>query len=558
MERKWWQDKVVYQIYPKSFKDGNGDGIGDLKGILEKLDYLKELGIDLIWLSPIYQSPFVDQGYDISDYYKIAEEFGTMEEFDLLLEEAKKRDMGIVMDLVVNHCSDQHEWFQKALADPEGEYGDYFYFRKGKDGKAPTNYRSYFGGSVWEQVPGSDQYYLHMFAKEQPDLNWENPVVREKIYEMVNWWLDKGIAGFRIDAIINIKKDLSFPEFEPDGPDGLCAGTKMIEQAEGIGEFLGELKDRTFAPHQAFTVGEVFNVTEDELEEFVGEDGYFSSMFDFGPHILAQGEHGWYDAPEIEFGRWRDTIFRSQMDGQGKVFLSNIIENHDEPRGATRYLPPYARNQEGAKMLGTVSVLLRGIPFIYQGQEIGMTNCRMEDISQYDDLETKNQYRLAREEGYTEEEALEICYRNSRDNARTPMQWDDSANGGFTTGTPWMRVNGNYKTINVAREEQDDSSVLSYYRKLIALRKSEEWKETFVYGTFQPAYEEEEKLFGFYRTGQGQQALILANFGEEKLELNLKEQVEKALLANQGSPLLVGNSLTLRPCEAVVLQVRQG
>ena len=558
MERKWWQDKVVYQIYPKSFKDGNGDGIGDLKGILEKLDYLKELGIDLIWLSPIYQSPFVDQGYDISDYYKIAEEFGTMEEFDLLLEEAKKRDMGIVMDLVVNHCSDQHEWFQKALADPEGEYGDYFYFRKGKDGKAPTNYRSYFGGSVWEQVPGSDQYYLHMFAKEQPDLNWENPVVREKIYEMVNWWLDKGIAGFRIDAIINIKKDLSFPEFEPDGPDGLCAGTKMIEQAEGIGEFLGELKDRTFAPHQAFTVGEVFNVTEDELEEFVGEDGYFSSMFDFGPHILAQGEHGWYDAPEIEFGSWRDTIFRSQMDGQGKVFLSNIIENHDEPRGATRYLPPYARNQEGAKMLGTVSVLLRGIPFIYQGQEIGMTNCRMEDISQYDDLETKNQYRLAREEGYTEEEALEICYRNSRDNARTPMQWDDSANGGFTTGTPWMRVNGNYKTINVAREEQDDSSVLSYYRKLIALRKSEDWKETFVYGTFQPAYEEEEKLFGFYRTGQGQQALILANFGEEKLELNLKEQVEKALLANQGSPLLVGNSLTLRPCEAVVLQVRQG
>ena len=558
MKRKWWHDKVAYQIYPKSFLDTNGDGIGDLRGIISKLDYLKELGIDIVWLSPIYKSPFVDQGYDISDYYKIAEEFGTMEEFDELLEEAKKRDMYIVMDLVVNHCSDQHEWFQKALADPEGEYADYFYFIKGKDGKAPSNYRSYFGGSAWEPVPGTDKYYLHMFAKEQPDLNWENPVVREKIYEMVNWWLDKGIAGFRIDAIINIKKDLSFPEFEPDGPDGLCAGTKMIEQAEGIGEFLGELKDRTFAPHQAFTVGEVFNVTEDELEEFVGEDGYFSSMFDFGPHILAQGEHGWYDAPEIEFGRWRDTIFRSQMDGQGKVFLSNIIENHDEPRGATRYLPPYARNQEGAKMLGTVSVLLRGIPFIYQGQEIGMTNCRMEDISQYDDLETKNQYRLAREEGYTEEEALEICYRNSRDNARTPMQWDDSANGGFTTGTPWMRVNGNYKTINVAREEQDENSVLSYYRKLIALRKSEDWKETFVYGTFQPAYEEEEKLFGFYRTGRDKKALILANFGEEKLELNLKEQVEKVLLANQGSPLLVGNSLTLRPCEAVVLQVRQG
>ena len=557
MERKWWQDKVVYQIYPKSFNDGNGDGIGDLKGIIEKLDYLKDLGIDLIWLSPIYQSPFVDQGYDISDYYKIAEEFGTMEEFDLLLEEAKKRGIGIVMDLVVNHCSDQHEWFQKALADSEGEYADYFYFRKGKDGKAPTNYRSYFGGSTWEKIPGSDKYYLHVFAKEQPDLNWENPVVREKIYEMVNWWLDKGIAGFRIDAIINIKKDLSFPEFEPDGPDGLSAVTKMIEQAEGIGEFLGELRDRTFAPHQAFTVGEVFNVEEDELEEFVGENGYFCSMFDFGPHILSQGEHGWYDAPEVAFGTWRDTIFHSQMDGQGKVFLSNIIENHDEPRGATRYLPPHARNADGAKMLGTVSVLLRGIPFIYQGQEIGMTNCRMKDIKEYDDLETKNQYRLAKAQGYTEEEAMEICYRNSRDNARTPMQWNAGANAGFTTGTPWLRVNDNYETVNVARQEQDEKSVLSYYRRLIALRKREDWKETFVYGSFQPAYQEEENLFGFRRTGQDRQALILANFGEEAVELKLEEQVEEVLLFNQDLPQLAGGHLKLRPCEAVVLRVKE-
>ena len=283
MERKWWQDKIVYQIYPKSFQDTNGDGIGDLRGILDRLDYLKELGVDLIWLSPVYQSPFVDQGYDISDYYRIAEEFGTMEDFDLLVAEAKKRGMGIVMDLVVNHCSDRHEWFQKALADPGGEYGDYFYFRKGRDGKAPSNYRSYFGGSAWEPVPGTDYYYFHAFAKEQPDLNWENPVVREKIYEMVNWWLDKGIAGFRIDAIINIKKDLNFPSFPPDGPDGLCQVTKMVEQARGIGAFLGELRDRTFAPHHAFTVGEVFNVGEDKLEEFVGENGYFCTMFDFAP-----------------------------------------------------------------------------------------------------------------------------------------------------------------------------------------------------------------------------------------------------------------------------------
>ena len=259
MVKKWWHDKIAYQIYPKSFCDANGDGIGDLKGILSTLDYLKELGIDIIWLSPIYQSPFVDQGYDISDYYSIAEEFGTMEEFDLLLAEAKKRDMYIVMDLVANHCSDQHKWFRKALADPYGEYADYFYFRKGKNGQPPSNYRGYFGGSTWEKIPGTDDlYYLHMFAKEQPDLNWENPVVRQKLYDMVNWWLEKGVAGFRIDAIINIKKNLDFPSFDPDGPDGLAFCTKMVESANGIGTFLQELKHETFDKHDAFTVGEVF------------------------------------------------------------------------------------------------------------------------------------------------------------------------------------------------------------------------------------------------------------------------------------------------------------
>ena len=555
MERKWWQDKIVYQIYPKSFQDTNGDGIGDLRGILDRLDYLKELGVDLIWLSPVYQSPFVDQGYDISDYYRIAEEFGTMEDFDLLVEEAKKRGMGIVMDLVVNHCSDRHEWFQKALADPEGEYGDYFYFRKGRDGRAPSNYRSYFGGSAWEPVPGTDYYYFHAFAKEQPDLNWENPVVREKIYEMVNWWLDKGIAGFRIDAIINIKKDLNFPSFPPDGPDGLCQVTKMVEQARGIGAFLGELRDRTFAPHHAFTVGEVFNVGEDKLEEFVGENGYFCTMFDFAPHILTQGEHGWYDAPALEFDKWRDTIYQSQTAHQGKVFLSNIIENHDEPRGASRYLPEHARNEAGVKMLGTVSVLLAGIPFIYQGQEIGMTNCRMERLEEYDDLDTRNQYHLALEKGCTPAEAMEACYRNSRDNARTPMQWDGSRNAGFTDGTPWLKVNENYRAINVAAQEQDPDSVLAYYRKLIALRKSEAWKATFVYGDFAPAYEEEKDLFAFKRSGGGKRALILANFGKEAVELNLEEKVEQVLLANLGTPHREGTRLLLRPCETVVFQV---
>ena len=332
MQRKWWHDKIAYQIYPKSFCDANGDGIGDLQGILSKLDYLKELGVDIIWLSPIYRSPFVDQGYDISDYYAIAEEFGTMEEFDLLLAEARKRDMHIIMDLVVNHCSDQHEWFQKALADPTGKYGDYFYFRKGKDGKEPSNYRGYFGGNTWEKVPGQeDLYYLHMFAKEQPDLNWENPALRQEVYDMVNWWLDKGISGFRIDAIINIKKNLDFPSFEADGPDGLASCTRMVESATGIGTFLQELKHETFDKHDAFTVGEVFNMKEEELAQFVGDEGHFSTMFDFSAQSLTFGGHGWYDAPTVEFDAWRETLFASQKEVQNVGFLANILETTTNP-----------------------------------------------------------------------------------------------------------------------------------------------------------------------------------------------------------------------------------
>ena len=352
MKKKWWHDKVAYQIYPKSFLDTNGDGIGDLGGIISKLDYLKELGIDIIWLSPIYKSPFVDQGYDIA--------------------EAKKRDMYIIMDLVINHCSDQHEWFQKALADPEGEYADYFYFRKGKNGNPPSNYRSYFGGSCWEPVPGTDLYYLHMFAKEQPDLNWENPVVRKKLYEMVNWWLEKGLAGFRIDAIINIKKDLTFSDLDPDGPDGLANCWRMVENVDGVGIFLEDLKKHTFQKYDAFTVGEVFNMKEGELADFIGENGHFSTIFDFSAHILSEGEHGWYDAPPVDFKEWRKAISDSQLRVQTCGLEANIIENHDEPRGVSRFLPDYAQNPAGTKMLGTVSILLRGIPFIYQGQEIGM------------------------------------------------------------------------------------------------------------------------------------------------------------------------------------------
>lgn len=563
MVKKWWNDKVAYQIYPKSFCDSNGDGIGDLRGIISKLDYLKGLGIDIVWLSPIYQSPFVDQGYDISDYYKIAEEFGTMEEFDELLAEAKKRDMYIVMDLVVNHCSDKHEWFQKALENPDGEYADYFYFVKGRDGKAPSNYRSYFGGSAWEPVEGTDKYYLHMFAKEQPDLNWENPVVRQKIFEMVNWWLDKGLAGFRIDAIINIKKNLEFPFFPPDGADGLTTCVKMVESVQGVGGFLEELKRETFEKYDAFTVGEVFNMKEDELAEFVGDDGHFSTMFDFSAHELTFGEHGWYDAKPIEFKTWRDIIFTSQKKMENIGFLANIIENHDEPRGASRYLPEYAQNDAGKKMLATTSILLRGIPFIFQGQEIGMTNCRRDCITEYDDISTVDQYQVALEAGCSEKEALQCCYENSRDNARTPMQWSDEAHAGFTTGTPWLALNPNYKEINVAEQEAREDSVLHYYRKLIALRKEENYRNTFTYGEFVPVYENKENIFAYMRInkGSGQKLLIIGNYGKESCEILLEDKIKAVLLSNLGKETQISNEtaatqkVTLKSCESVVMEL---
>lgn len=557
MEKKWWHDKVAYQIYPKSFLDTNGDGIGDLRGIISKLDYLKKLGIDIIWLSPIYKSPFVDQGYDIADYYAIAEEFGTMEEFDELLAEAKKRDMHIIMDLVINHCSDKHEWFQKALADPDGAFADYFYFRKGKNGNPPSNYRSYFGGSCWEKVPGTDKYYFHMFAKEQPDLNWENPKLRQELYKMINWWLEKGLSGFRIDAIINIKKDLNFPDFAPDGKDGLASCWKMVESVDGVGKLLEDLKKSTFEKYDAFTVGEVFNMKPDELPEFIGETGHFSTIFDFSAHTLTDGEHGWYDDPKLEFAKWRATIIQAQLETQKYGFKANIIENHDEPRGASRFLPSYAQTPDGIKMLGTISLLLRGIPFIYQGQEIGMRNAKWNSMEEFDDISTKDQYHTAREAGLSDQEALEVCSRMSRDNARTPMQWTSGENGGFTKGTPWLKVNPLFKDVNVEAQEQDPDSVLNYYRKLVALRKSDELKEVFTYGEFLPEYENVDGVMAFYRKDESKCILVAANFGKDAATIKLKSEIEKVWLSNRidGTVDCEKDSLNLRSCEVVVLEL---
>lgn len=556
MEKKWWQDKVAYQIYPKSFCDSNGDGIGDLKGIISRLDYLKELGVDIIWLSPIYQSPLVDQGYDISDYYSIDPRFGTMEDMDELLAEAKKRDMYIVMDLVVNHCSDQHEWFRRAMEDPDGEYGKYFYIREGKDGKAPCNWRSYFGGSVWEPVPGHEnKYYLHLFAKEQPDLNWENPKLRKEIYKMINWWLDRGLAGFRIDAIINIKKDLRFQDFETDREDGLSDISLMLQQARGVGEFLHEMKQETFAKYGAFTVGEVCNEKPEELPEFIGEDGHFSTMFDFNEAAFGASDKGWYDRQIITAEDYKRCCFEAQRKVSNIGFLSNIIENHDEPRGVSHYLPAGEVTEDSKKMLGGLNFMLRGLPFIYQGQELGMENCAFEDISEINDISTLDQYQVALDAGLSEKEAFEAVREMTRDNARTPFPWSDEENAGFTTGTPWLKINPDYVRINAREQMGREDSVFHFYQKLIALRKSAEYGETVVYGACEPVLEEQKNLMAYYRKGSGHTLLVMGNYQKEGQSVRLPKAVKKVLLNNKKEFRQEGDVLLLDGYQFLVLEV---
>ncbi|MDD3339602.1 MAG: alpha-glucosidase [Lachnospiraceae bacterium] len=555
MQKNWWKEKVAYQIYPKSFYDTDGNGVGDLRGIIDKLDYLKELGVDIIWISPCYCSPFADQGYDISDYYNIDPVFGDMADMEELLVEAKKRDMYILMDLVVNHCSDEHEWFQKALADPTGKYGKYFYIEECPDGKLPCNWRSYFGGPVWERIPGTDYYYFHAFHKKQPDLNWENPQVRREIYKMMNWWLDKGLAGFRIDAIINIKKVLPFKDYPADRADGLCSIQHMLEEAEGVQDFLQEMADQTFRPHAAFTVGEVFDAKEEELPEFIGEHGCFSSMFDFDPTIYDATECGWYARKGITPEEFKECCFASQAKYSKYGFLSNIIENHDEPRGVSRYIPEGECDERSKKLLATVSLILRGLPFIYQGQEIGMENLEFQSIDEINDINTLDEYQVALDAGLSPEDALHSVNRFSRDNARTPVQWDDSPNAGFTQGTPWLRVNPNYKTINVAEQLQREDSLWHHYRKLIALRKDPSYAETIVYGDLKPIWEEKKNLMAFYRKSKEQTLLVVANYQKEPQSVTLEQVYKKVVLNNYVNLNTKDSELCLEGYQAVILEM---
>ena len=553
MEKDWWKGKVAYQIYPKSFKDSNGDGVGDLKGITEKLDYLQQLGIDILWLSPVYKSPFIDQGYDISDYYAIDPLFGTMEDMEELIAEGKKRGISIIMDLVVNHCSSHHEWFQKALADPDGPYADYFYFIESD--KEPNNWESYFGGSVWEPVPGTNKYYLHSFHKDQPDLNWQNPVLREEIYTMINWWLDKGIAGFRIDAIINIKKDLEWRSLPSDRANGLVPVPESLVNAQPIEPFLQELKERTFAKYNAFTVGEVFNETDEELHFFIGKDGVFSSIFDFKQTMLGQEGKGWFDHALPTADELKESIFQAHERADSIGILSTIIENHDEPRGVSHYIAEGPVNDTSKKALGTIQVLRKGIPFIYQGQEIGMENQVFESVEDFDDIATINGYHVAKEAGLSEEQALAVIANYSRDNARTPMQWTAEPGLGFSDGPAWLISPKPDYSINVEDQEKDPDSILNYYRQLTALYRHPFYGNTIRFGDMIPAYRDRENIIAFERRGD-KRLLIVSNFQNRQASLDLPAPIETLVLNNTAGLFQEGDQvLELAPYQSIVLEL---
>lgn len=553
MEKDWWKGKVAYQIYPKSFKDSNGDGVGDLKGITEKLDYLQDLGIDILWLSPVYKSPFIDQGYDISDYYAIDPLFGTMEDMEELIAEGKKRGISIIMDLVVNHCSSHHEWFQKALADPDGPYADYFYFIESD--KEPNNWESYFGGSVWEPVPGTNKYYLHSFHKDQPDLNWQNPILREEIYKMINWWLDKGIAGFRIDAIINIKKDLEWRSLPSDRDNGLVPVPESLVNAQPIEPFLRELKERTFAKYNAFTVGEVFNETDEELHFFIGKDGVFSSIFDFKQTMLGQEGKGWFDHSLPTADELKESIFQAHERADSIGVLSTIIENHDEPRGVSHYIAEGPVNDTSKKALGTIQVLRKGIPFIYQGQEIGMENQVFESVEDFDDIATINGYHVAKEAGLSEEEALAAIANYSRDNARTPMQWSAEPGLGFSDGLAWLISPKPDYSINVEDQEKDPDSILNYYRQLTALYRHPLYGNTIRFGDMIPAYRDRENIIAFERRGD-KRLLVISNFQNRQTSLELPAPIKTVVLNNTAGLFQEGDQvLELSPYQTIVLEL---
>ena len=553
MDKKWWKEAVVYQIYPRSFMDSNGDGIGDLNGITSRLDYLKDLGVDVIWLSPVYQSPNDDNGYDISDYRAIMQEFGTMEDFDRMLSEMHKRGIRLVMDLVVNHTSDEHKWFVESRKSKDNPYRDYYIWRDAKEGKEPNNWGSCFSGSAWKYDPQTEMYYLHLFSTKQPDLNWENPAVRKEVFDMMNWWCEKGIDGFRMDVISMISK----PEGLPDGkiPEGGLYGDSGCVNGPHVHEYLQEMNREVLSKYDLMTVGECAGVTIEEAEKYASADGKELSMvFQFELVDLASGTYGKWTDKRVPLKDFKRVMTAWQTELEGKAWNSLFLGNHDQPRCLSRFgddSPEY--RVVSAKMLATCLHMMQGTPYVYQGEELGMTNIYFDKLEDYRDIESLHYFTELTESGrLTPEYMMKCLMLRSRDNARTPMQWDTSAGAGFTTGEPWIKVNPNYQQINAADQLKDPDSVFHYYQKLIRLRKE---KPVIVYGTFEALYREHDQIFAYTRTLEGEKLLTVCNFSEHVAEMEIPEEFQKnaeCLITNLGRKDF-GKKVVLKPYEAFVL-----
>lgn len=543
MEKKWWHGSVVYQIYPRSFNDSNNDGIGDINGIREKLDYLKELGIDVIWLSPVYKSPNDDNGYDISDYCDIMDEFGTMDDMDNLLKEAKERGIKILMDLVVNHTSDEHKWFIEAKKSKDNKYRDYYVWRNPVNGKEPNELGSTFGGSAWEYDEASGQYYLHLFSKKQPDLNWENENVRKEVWDLINFWIEKGVGGFRMDVIDLIGK-------VPD---------EMIrENGPKLHEYLREMNEKSFGKHDLLTVGETWGATPEVAKLYSNPSrNELSMVFQF-EHISLDkipGKRKW-DLKPLDLRDLKRVLSKWQTELDGEGWNSLFWNNHDLPRIVSRWGNDKEYRVESAKMLATLLHGMKGTPYIYQGEELGMTNIRFESIDMYDDIEIHNMYKERIAQGYKHEDVMESIYAKGRDNARTPMQWDDSEFGGFSTVEPWLGVNSNYKTINAKEALENRDSIFYHYKKLIDIRKN---NETIIYGDYELLNPEDENVFAYTRELNGEKILVVCNFKENPAKFRLKEGLEKEpeiLLSNYKDSALNLYELDLRPYEAIMYKIK--
>ncbi|WP_062050231.1 alpha-glucosidase [Bacillus sp. JCM 19034] len=546
MNRTWWKEAVAYQIYPRSFNDSNGDGIGDLKGIIEKLDYLKELGIDVIWICPMYRSPNDDNGYDISDYQDIMEDFGTMDDFDQLLKAVHERGMKLILDLVINHTSDEHPWFIESRSSKDNPYRDYYIWHPGKDGKEPNNWESIFGGSAWEYDEKTKEYYMHVFSRKQPDLNWENEEVRHALYEMVNWWLDKGIDGFRVDAISHIKKVPGFPDLPNPEMKKYVPSFEGHMNREGIQSFLEELNRETFAKYDIMTVGEANGVHVDQADQWVGEEnGYFNMIFQF-EHLSLWGKSatGGLDLPTL-----KETLTRWQEGLEGLGWNALFLENHDQPRSVSTWGNDKAYRIQSAKSLAALYFFMKGTPFIYQGQEIGMTNVQFDSIDDYNDVAIKNLYHNELEYGKSHEEIMQVIWKNGRDNSRTPMQWSSESNAGFTTGTPWLKVNPNYKEINVENEKQNPNSIYHFYKNMIELRKQ---SEALTYGTYELVAKDHPSVYAYTRKTTDEKILVLCHLFEGETELELPDSWkdrERELLLHNYEVMEAGSRIKLRPYE---------